>query len=145
MSVPDPHPGLVIHYAYLWKREHDEGREAGSKDRPCAIVLSVLDDDGEQDVIVLPITHSPPTHLDDAIRIPPATKQRLGLDSEGSWIVLTEAHEFAWPGPDLRPVPGRDNSTMVYGALPPKFFAHVRNRFLERIARDNAKTVRRTE
>ncbi len=42
MSFPDPHPGLVIRYAYLWKREHDEGREDGSKDRPCSIVLSVL-------------------------------------------------------------------------------------------------------
>lgn len=42
VSFPDPHPGLVIRYAYLWKREYDEGREDGSKDRPCSIVLSVL-------------------------------------------------------------------------------------------------------
>jgi hypothetical protein len=32
VSLPDPHPGLVIRYAYLWKREYDEGREEGSKD-----------------------------------------------------------------------------------------------------------------
>ena len=56
MTFPDPHPGLVIHYAYLWKREHDEGHEEDGKNRPCAIVLSVLDDDGEQEVMVLPIT-----------------------------------------------------------------------------------------
>ncbi|MGH8294414.1 MAG: hypothetical protein ACRETZ_02760 [Steroidobacteraceae bacterium] len=43
MSFPDPRPGLVIRYAYLWKREHDAGREEGSKGRPCAIVLSILD------------------------------------------------------------------------------------------------------
>ena len=145
MSFPDPHPGLVIRYAYLWKREHDEGREERSKDRPCAIVLSVLDDDGEQEVMVLPITHSPPQHPEDAIEIPLASEQRLGLDSERSWIVITEANEFVWPGPDLRPVPGRDDSTIVHGALPPKFFAFVRDRFLQRIARDKAQAVKRTD
>ncbi len=145
MSFPDPHPGLVIRYAYLWKREHDEGREEGSKDRPCAIVLSVLDDDGEQEVMVLPITHSPPHRPEDAIEVPPTTKQRLGLDSERSWIVITEANEFVWPGPDLRPLPGRDDSTIVHGALPPKFFAHVRDKFLERIAHDKAQTVKRAD
>ena len=145
MSFPDPHPGLVIRYAYLWKREHEEGREEGGKDRPCAIVLSVLDDDGEPEVMVLPITHSAPQRAQDAIEIPPATKQRFGLDSEWSWIVITEANEFVWPGPDLHPVPGCDNSTIVHGTLPPKFFAHVRDRFLERIMREKALAVRRTE
>ncbi|MGH8219721.1 MAG: hypothetical protein ACREUT_14340 [Steroidobacteraceae bacterium] len=130
MSYPEPHPGLVIRYAYLWKREHDEGRVDGSKDRPCAIVLSILDEDEEREILVLPITHSPPEHPDDAIEIPAATKDRLGLDSERSWIVLTEANVFVWPGPDLRPVPGRDTSTIVYGPLPPRFFAHVRDKFL---------------
>ena len=84
MSFPDPYPGLVIRYVYLWKREHDDGREEGSKDRPCAIVLSVLHDDGEPEVMVLPITHSAPQCAEDAIEIPPATKRRLGLDSERS-------------------------------------------------------------
>ena len=43
-------------------------------------------------------THSAPRRVDDAIEIPPATQQRLGLDSERSWIVITEANEFVWPG-----------------------------------------------
>lgn len=41
MSLPRPQPGLVIRYAYLWKREYDQGRDEGSKDRPCAIVMTV--------------------------------------------------------------------------------------------------------
>ncbi len=41
MSLPEPELGLVIRYSYLWKSEHDAGRDEGSKDRPCAIVLSV--------------------------------------------------------------------------------------------------------
>jgi hypothetical protein len=145
VSFPDPHPGLVIRHAFLWKRELDEGREEGSKERPYAIVLSVLDDNGEYEVIVLPITHSPAERPEDAIEIPPATKQRLGLDSERSWIEITEANEFAWPGPDLRPASGRDDSAILHGTLPPKFVAHVRNRFLGRIADDKAQTVKRTD
>ncbi|MGH8305778.1 MAG: hypothetical protein ACRETG_09220 [Steroidobacteraceae bacterium] len=145
MSYPEPHPGLVIRYAYLWKREHDEGHEDGSKDRPCAIVLSIIDEDEEREVLVLPITHTPPEHTDDAIEIPTATKNRLGLDSERSWIVISEANAFVWPGPDLRPVPGRDTSTIAYGPLPPRFFAYVRDKFLERIERDKAARVPRTE
>ena len=145
MSFPDPHPGLVIRYAYFWKREHDEGREEGSKDRPCAIVVSVLDDEGEQEVMVLPISHTAPQRVEDAIEIRQATKQRLGLDSERSWIMITEANEFVWPGPDLRPVPGRDDSTIAHGALPPKFFAHLRDRLIERVQRDKSRAVRRSD
>ena len=43
MSLPEPERGLVIRYSYLWKSEHDEGRDEGIKDRPCAIVLNVTD------------------------------------------------------------------------------------------------------
>jgi hypothetical protein len=60
------------------------------------------------------------------------TKNRLGLHSERSWIILTEANEFAWAGLDLRPVPGRDLSSIAYGVLPPGFFTYVRDKFLER-------------
>ncbi len=145
MSFPEPYVGLVIRYAYLWKREFDAGRDEGSKDRPCAIVMAVRDEDGERQVWVLPITHSPPANPADAIEIPTATKNRLGLDSERSWVVITEANEFSWPGPDLRPVPGRDASTIAYGALPPRFFAFVRDRFLQRDQDEKSVRVKRTE
>jgi hypothetical protein len=145
VSLPDPYAGLVIRYSYLWKREFDAGRDEGTKDRPCAIVLAVVHDDGEKEVLVLPITHSPPANPADAIEIPTVTKNRLGLDSERSWIVITEANEFIWPGPDLRPVPGRDASTIVYGALPPRFFTYLRDRFLERDLREKSQRVKRSE
>jgi len=145
VSYPEPHPGLVIRYSYLWKREYDLGHEEGSKDRPCAIVVSIVDEDEEREVLVLPITHAPPDRAEDAIEIPRETKKRLGLDSERSWILITEANEFVWPGPDLRSLPGRDASTIVYGVLPPKFFAHVRDKFLKRIDQEKASRIRRTE
>ena len=145
MSFPTPHPGLVIRYSYLWKREFDAGGDEGSKDRPCAIVLIVLDDDGDKEVWVLPITHTPPANPADAVEIPALTKNRLGLDAERSWIVITEANEFVWPGPDLRPIAGRDESTIAYGVLPPRFFEYVRDQFLQRDRIKKSTRVRRTE
>ncbi len=92
MNFPEPHAGLVIRYSYLWKREYEAGRDEGTKDRPCAIVMAVADEDGEKEVWVLPITHSPPATPADAIEIPTVTKNRLGLDSERSWIMITEVN-----------------------------------------------------
>lgn len=145
MRFPTPHPGLVIRYSYLWSREADLGREEGSKDRPCALVMAITGEAAEQRVIVLPITHSPPTSSGDAIEIPTETKARLRLDSERSWVVIGEANEFVWPGPDLRPIPGRDPSAIAYGVLPPRFFAEIRDKFLERDRRERASRVKRTE
>jgi len=34
MALPDPQPGLVISYSYLWHHEHRAGREEGLKSRP---------------------------------------------------------------------------------------------------------------
>src|ERR1700736_2923482 len=74
MPIPNPEPGLVISYAYLWHREHQAGREEGRKDRPSVIIVAgrPVDDvcrhqagvpvgreaDGATVVTVLPITHS---------------------------------------------------------------------------------------
>jgi hypothetical protein len=78
-------------------------------------------------------------------RFPPPTKRRLGLDSDRSWIVISDANEFVWPGPDLRPIVGRDDSTIAYGSLPPRFFEYVRDRFLERDRIEKSVPVKRTE
>lgn len=130
MSWPAPAPGLVIRYAYLWRREHERGQEEGVKDRPCAIVVALVDDAGDQLVTVLPITHSPPSHSSEAVELPAATKRRLGLDEAPSWIVLSEGNEFVWPGPDLRPLPGQGTASAALGFLPPGLFRVVRDRFL---------------
>jgi len=112
VSLPVPKPGLVIRYAYLWESEARQGREEGTKDRPCAIVLAVLREGDHPIVRVLPVTHTPPANSADALEIPFATKERLGLDGERSWVVLSEANDVIWPGPDVRPVPGRDPGTV---------------------------------
>lgn len=145
MTLPEPIPGLVIRYSYLWASEFEEGREEGVKDRPCALVAAIkAGQDGETRVLVIPITHRTPTDT-DVIEIPRQIKERLGLDAERSWIVLSEANEFAWPGPDLRPVPGANLATIAYGLLPPRFFATVRARFLAIVREGKAQRVPRTE
>lgn len=100
---PDPVPGLVIRYSYLWRREADQGREEGVKDRPCAIVAAVKNDPGGQTVYVLPITHSTPIDHSEAIELPQQTKLRLGLDGERSWVIISEANRFSWPGSIFMP------------------------------------------
>ena len=145
MSFPTPRPGLVIAYAYLWAREHGRGAEEGVKDRPCAIVAAHQMIEGRDVVTVVPITHSAPANPADAIEIPPPLKAHLGLDDLPSWIVVTETNDFLWPGPDLRPRPGINPSRFDYGMLPPRFFAHVRDRILRAHLHRRLNRVERSE
>jgi hypothetical protein len=66
------------------------------------------------------MTHTVPQNPADAVEIPQVTKDRLGLDSDRSWIVVSEANDFVWPGPDSRPLPGKGLETVAYGFLPPR-------------------------
>ena len=146
MNWPVPQPGLVIRYSYLWEREASAGREEGVKDRPCAIVLVLLgESSGAPLVRVLPITHAAPIHAADALEIPAVTKRRLGLDSARSWIVFTEANDFDWPGPDLRPAINGDLSSIVYGMLPPRFLAVVKEKVVQAYRMRRMRGVKRTE
>lgn len=129
MPLPEPVPGLVIGYAYLWRDEALRGLEEGRKDRPCVIILSVASEAGQTVVTVAPITHSPPPYPDSAIEIPAATKARLGLDGQRSWIVAADLNRFIWPGGDLRPVK-RGTARYAYGLIPAALYRQVRDRVL---------------
>jgi hypothetical protein len=145
VSLPRPQAGLVISYAYLWAREHDRGKEEGVKDRPCAIVAARQVTEGREVVTVVPITHSPPSDPSEAIEIPPALKAHLGMDAARSWVVVTETNDFLWPGPDIRARPGSKPLRFDYGMLPPRFFAHVRDRLLQAYRERTAQSVARGE
>lgn len=128
MPIPNPEPGLVISYAYLWHDEHQTGREEAHKDRPSVIVLAVEQEADDATIVtVLPITHSVPVGATAAIEIPQPVKRHLGLDDDRSWIVVAEGNEFLWPGYDLRRVPHGDR--YEYGFLPPRFFNRVLDAF----------------
>lgn len=145
MSLPTPQPGLVISYAYLWAREHDRGAEEGRKDRPCAIVAARQVIEGREVVTVVPITHTPPSDPADAVQIPLGLKVHLGLDDLPSWIVVTETNDFLWPGPDLRPRRDVKPAQFDYGMLPPRFFAHLRDRILQAHLHRRLNRVSRSE
>lgn len=145
MTLPLPEAGLVIRYSYLWLREHRQGQEEGSKDRPCAIVLARQDQDGETKVLVVPVTHSRPEVPASAVELPLAVKRHLGLDALPSWVVLSESNLFDWPGPDLRRLGDQGDNSVAYGFLPPRFFAELQRRFLALEDAARSRRVQRTE
>jgi hypothetical protein len=125
----------------LWLHEAQAGLEEARKDRPCAVVLSVEQDDGTY-VTVLPITTRPPIDPTSAIALPRATKLRLGLDERPSWIITTEANRFRWIGPDVRPKPGQGVASAKLGLLPGNLFRRMRDAFVHHGKRNR---IQRTE
>ena len=145
MALPKPFPGLVVRYSYLWSHEYVEGRDEGTKDRPCAIVAAILaKSTREIRVLVLPVTHRVPSDNRTAVEIPARVKERLRLDAARSWVVISEWNEFTWPGPDLRKAPGGDTSTIAYGVLPPRLFAEIRTKLTALLRSNEVKRVPRT-
>ncbi len=145
MPFPEPVPGLVLRYSYLWMEQHRRGQEEGVKDRPRAVLLVTANLDGERVVTVLPISHAPPADPRLAVEVPPAVKRRLRLDEDRSWVVLSEANRFIWPGPDLRPMTRGNLASVVYGPLPFVLFEDIRTKFIAAIRAKRASIVPRSE
>jgi len=145
LALPDPIPGLVICYSYLWREEDKRGQEEGLKDRPCAIVLARQVAEDIEVVTVAPITHTAPGSDTQAIELPATLKTHLGLDDEPSWVVLSEVNEFVWPGPDLRPVAGTNPPRFSYGVIPPGFFCKIRDGILQALMERKLSRVTRSQ
>jgi hypothetical protein len=140
-----PERGSVIRYAYLWAKEHRRGREEGRKDRPVLVLaLSIVTHDATVEVLVLPMTHTPPAASSDAVAIPPEVKRSLRLDDERAWIVTTEGNAFVWPGPDIRPVPGSRPPNVTYGKVPDGLLQKIARSFLANRERQQTHLVQRT-
>jgi hypothetical protein len=75
-------------------------------------------------VVVVPVTHRAPDDPTTSIELPPAVKTELGLDPGPAWVRLDELNLFAWPGYDLRAIPGTNR--IDYGVLPEPLFERVR-------------------
>ena len=143
--APPPSPGSVIRYSYLWADEQRRGIEEGRKDRPTLVLaLVVAEHEGKAEVLVAAISHSAPAAPTDAVELPAEVKRNLGLDDHASWIVTTEANVFLWPGPDVRPIPGRTPVTLVYGRVPRNILVRAVRSYLANRARNHAKRVVRT-
>ena len=134
MALPDPKPGLIVRYDYLWSREAAAGRDQG-KDRPTCLVAASDSLTKPRYVVLLPITHSPPDAGAVGIEIPAKVKQALGLDDAPSWVIVSEHNVDEWPNAGLAPIP-RKPGVFSYGFIPPGLFAQIRAKFLE-LAREN--------
>jgi hypothetical protein len=129
VALPEPRPGLVIRYDYLWTREAAVGRQQG-KDRPACLVAASDSATIPRFVVILPITHSAPRGDDVGIEIPHKVRRALGLDEAPSWALVSDHNVDEWPNAGLTPVPGRPD-VWSYGFIPPGLFAQIKARFLE--------------
>ena len=141
MAVPEPRPGLVIRYDYLWLREASAGRDQG-KDRPACLVAASDSSSRPRYVVILPITHSPPSGDTVGIEIPPKVRRAVGLDDEPCWVVVSEHNVDEWPNAGLEPIPGSPG-IFAYGFLPPRLFADIKRKFLDLARRNRSAGVRR--
>jgi hypothetical protein len=140
VALPDPRPGLIVRYDYLWSREAAAGRDQG-KDRPTCLVAASDSLTKPRYVVLLPITHSPPDANTIGIEIPTKVKQALGLDDARSWVIVSEHNVDEWPNAGLSPIPGRPD-VFSYGFIPPGLFAQIKLRFLELARQGKGRAVR---
>lgn len=139
MPIPDPEPGMIVRYDYLWRREDAAGRDHG-KTRPTCIVVAEVNSQPNE-VLLLPITHSPPLRASTGIVIPQSVKRLIGLDEEPSWVIVSECNHDVWPNSGLSAIPGKFGE-FSYGFIPPGLFSSVRKRFLEHVQKGNVIVTR---
>jgi mRNA-degrading endonuclease toxin of MazEF toxin-antitoxin module len=141
VSLPEPKPGLVIRYDYLWTLEAAAGQKQG-KDRPACLVAASDSNANPRFVVILPITHTPPDRNTVGIELPARVKQAIDLDGAPSWVIVSEHNIDEWPNGGLSPVPGKPG-TFSYGFIPPGLFAQIKAKFLELAREKGGEAVRR--
>ena len=141
MALPEPRPGLVFRYDYLWSHDSAAGRGYG-KERPACLVAAMDPAASPRFVVILPITHTQPDKETVGVEIPARVREALGLDDAPSWVIVSEHNVDEWPNGGLVPLPGRPD-TFSYGFIPPGLFAQVKARFLELYEKGRSGGVRR--
>lgn len=116
--------GTVIAYPYLWAWQAELGEDAGRKDRPVCVVLSLPAGDLTH-LILLAVSGTPPQAEQDTIEIPPLERRRAGLlDWKDAWITVSEYnYDIAERSVCFDP------NAKVYGRFSRSFLAKVAERF----------------
>ena len=79
VALPDPKPGLVVRYGYLWADEAASGQDQG-KTRPACLVATIDPAVLPRYAVLLPITYTPPADDSVGIEVPARVRNALGLD-----------------------------------------------------------------
>ena len=142
--IPDPVPGLIFRYGYLWLAEFRQGRVDPIKDRPACIVIRVADPAdarlsvaGAQpapldpnDVVLLPIATRRPSADQLGVELSPEEKSLCRPDpAVRSWVIVSEFNADVWPNADLSLVP--ETGAFAYGVARPGLLARVGRAFAE--------------
>jgi hypothetical protein len=103
LKLPEPRPGLVIRYGFLWSHEAEAGAEEAAKDRPCAIVVAARrQENGEIGVKA----------VDGEGRVAFHAVSIVDTDNQGIWItglpeeitLITVGQEYVSAGEAVRAV-----------------------------------------
>lgn len=144
MKKPEPEVGMVIKYDFLWSHESKRGQEDGSKDRPCVVVTAVTrDDDGIHEVMVAPITHSPPEGDSKPVEVPHRVAKHLGLDDDRMYVVTHEGNSLDWDDPGF--VPAIPKKEWIYGRVPMALYDQIIGTMRELYVAKKTKIVNRTQ
>ncbi len=125
MVLPEPRPGLVIGYDFLFREQADAGMENASKPHPAVIVI-VDRRDARDRVSVVAVSHSPPSpgQARHHLKLAPAECAQMGLDADDHWINLRDINAFDWPGFDLARTTASGNG-YVHGAMSKRTFIRL--------------------
>lgn len=86
-----PKIGQVWRYPYLWSHEADAGRIEGAKQRPTAVSLLTTNKEGEDVVMLVPLTTLDPAGNPFAVKVPETELRRAGLDpAVQAWVIANE-------------------------------------------------------
>jgi hypothetical protein len=141
VAFPEPKPGLVVRYDYLWSREVAAGRDQG-KDRPTCLVAASDSLTRPRYVVLLPITHTSPAGDTVGVEVPARVKKTIGLDDTPSWVIVSEHNIDEWPNGGLSPIPGKVG-VFSYGFIPPGLFKEIKAKFLDLARQGKIDAVRR--
>jgi len=143
VKKPEPAVGLVIRYDFLWSNERERGFANGVKERPCVIVTAIVRKaDGMTEVLLVPITHTPPAEGTVAIEVPTKVGRHLGLDDERSYIIADESNSVAWD--DAGIVPAEPAKRWAYGRVPQALYDQLRASMIDLHSKRKLKTGRRS-
>lgn len=91
MSFEDIQSGCVIRFPYLWSRQAAKGETEGRKQRPTAVGFRLARSNGEDLLVLFPITSKSPQRERFAVEIPETEKHRAGLDGAlRLWIIMDD-------------------------------------------------------